>query len=133
MSLIAQPNPIQNTEVGNPIKALFALQRGQIDGYNVREGGLDVVQGTTISNGDAAGRLDAKYVVMTAAGGSSAINNFSATHNLGRTPVGFEVVNLTWPVALYSNTQSTADEARVYFKGMILGSPNVVTVTARIW
>lgn len=133
MGIERQPFPLRDPIFQQAFQRLYNAQAGKLDKFNVRSKSLDVASGTKLSHGDAAGRLDAVYATISFGSSASAVQTASATHALGRVPIGFEVVNRDGPMQIYSNTASAWTNTGVYFGAIVWGAATANNATVRIW
>ena len=131
MSIVRQPGPIRDLPTHKAVEQLYQLNQGGIDQFNARIRGFSF--GSTVSHDAPAGNIDAVHITFSFAPGATATQTYSTSHNLGRKPIGFKMVNADGPLNLFSNTAITTNaDTNVYLGAWVIGA-NTVTGAAWIW
>jgi hypothetical protein len=88
---------------------LMVSERGGLDRTNIKRRGVHLGTGTGV-----AGNLDGVYVSYT----SNAMPNTedTVTHNLGRVPIGFLVIERNKAGTVYSSSKASWSSTKMYLK-----------------
>ena len=121
MSIDRQPLPVPERRQQEAFRRIYDI--------NARGNSF----GTAISEGERAGNMDAIYATVSFGSSAAAAQSVSTTHNLGRAPIGFEVVQRDGPIQMYSDTANLWNTGEIYFSAIVWGAATQNNVTVRIW
>lgn len=118
--------------VRQPFERLYEAVAGRLDSANVIPGGINL--GTTLSQDAIAGNQDAVFATITLTSATAVSQTVDLVHNLGRSAIGFELVNANGAVQFYTNTATSIvfQETRADLVAHMFGSVGL-TATLKVY